>query len=453
MSGCIPEDEALLNEVTNLVERPTALRGSFEASFLDLPREVLVAVMRKHQRYFPIVDPATGKLLPHFIVVRNGDAAHLDLVRHGNEEVLRARYTDAAFFFEADRRKPLEAFLSRLSTLTFQEKLGSVLDKVNRIERLVPEVAALLGAAPEDTNVAQRASHLCKADLGTQMVIELTSLQGVMGREYALLAGEAPEVAEAIFEHYLPRFAGDATAHSMPGIVVGLTDRLDSLLGLFAVGLAPSAATDPYGLRRAALGVVQNLSENRLSLSVTEALLCVRGALPVQASDAVVKDVATFVGGRLRVWLREKGHRYDVVEAVLAQRGDNPFLAYEAVEALARWVGRQDWPQILNTYGRCLRIVRDQRELFALHPEAFGDPYEQRLYQAYEACARQVGPRSSVDELLTAFLPMLDAINVFFDKVLVMDPDPAIRQNRLALLQHISGLTDGIADLTQLEGF
>jgi glycyl-tRNA synthetase len=451
--GCIPEDEALLNEVTNLVEQPTSLRGSFDADFLSLPREVLIAVMRKHQRYFPIIDPITGKLMPYFIVVRNGDGEHLDQVRHGNEEVLRARYTDAAFFFDADRRKPLEDFLSRLSTLTFQEKLGSVLDKAMRIERVVPAVAGLLGATPEAIEVSRRAAHLCKADLGTQMVIELTSLQGVMGREYALLSGESREVANGIFEHYLPRFAGDAVAPSVPGLVVGLTDRLDSLLGLFAVGLAPSAAADPYGLRRAALGVVANLIENRVSVSVSDALALVREALPVQVSDQAFKDVATFVTGRLRVWLRDKGYRYDVVEAVLAQRGDNPFLAYQTVEALARWVVRPDWLPILNTYGRCLRIVRDQRERFALRPEALVDPSEQRLYQAYEACARQVSRSSAIEELLTAFLPMLDAINLFFDKVLVMDPDPAVRQNRLALLQHISGLTDGIVDLTQLEGF
>ncbi len=453
VGGCIPEDDALLNEVTNLVEQPTGLRGNFDASFLNLPREVLIAVMRKHQRYFPVVDPASDKLLPYFIAVRNGDGEHLDLVRHGNEDVLRARYTDAAFFFEADRRKPLEEFLPRLSTLTFQEKLGSVLDKANRIERLVPKIAALLEATPEQIDVARRAAHLCKADLGTQMVIELTSLQGTMGREYALLSGEPPEVANAIFEHYLPRFAGDTVARSVPGIVVGLTDRLDSLLGLFAVGLSPSAAADPYGLRRAALGVVANLIENRLSLSVLDALEWVRGALPVSVPEGAPGDVAAFVTARLRVWLREKGYRYDVVEAVLAQRGDNPFLAYQAVEALSRWVERQDWLPILNTYGRCVRIVRDQRERFALRPEALEDASEQRLFQAYEACARQVSRNSPVDELLGAFLPMMDAINTFFDKVLVMDPDPAVRQNRLALLQHISSLTDGVVDLTQLEGF
>jgi glycyl-tRNA synthetase len=451
--GRVPEDEALLAEVTHLVESPTALLGQFDPAFLELPQEVLIAVMRKHQRYFPVVHPETGRLLPYFIAVRNGDREHLDVVRNGNEEVLRARYTDAAFFFKEDTQKPLEAFLPRLSTLTFQEKLGSVLDKVKRLEQAVPRLAGLLGVTGGDLETAVRVAHLCKADLGTQMVIELTSLQGIMGREYALRSGESPAVATAIFEHYLPRFAGDAAPQSMPGILTALADRLDSLLGLFAVGLSPSSAADPYGLRRAALGLVQTLVENRLSLSLTGAMERTADLQPVAVTAAAIQEVETFIIGRLRVWLREKGLRYDVVEAVLAARGDNPYAANETVVALSRWVERPDWSFILNTYGRCVRITREFKERFPLSPDAFNTESERRLHAAYLACRGQVSRDGSVDELLAAFQPMLEPINKFFDDVLVMDKDPLVRQNRLSLLQHIAALTDGIADLTQLEGF
>jgi len=451
--GQVPEDESLLEEVTYLVEKPTALLGHFDQDFLRLPQEVLVTVMKKHQRYFSVVEPQSGKLLPYFIAVRNGDEAYLDLVRQGYEEVLRARYTDAAFFYDEDIRQPLESFLPKLNTLIFQEKLGSVLDKVKRLELLVPRLGRLLRVSAEDMAVSERATHLCKADLGTQMVIELTSLQGIMGRQYALHAGESPTVAQAIFEHYLPRFAGDDVPRTTPGMLIALADRLDSLLGLFAVGLAPTSAADPYGLRRAAIGLVQILIEKRVSLSLIEALDLARDLLPVETQPSLLDEVQEFIVGRLRVWLREKGYRHDVVEAILAARGDNPYQAYESVLALERWVQRQDWLFILNTYGRCLRIVRDCRERYTVNPDAFTEVSEQRLYTSYVACRAQIRPDSSIDEFFTAFLPMLEPINVFFDDVLVMAPDLAVRQNRLALLQGIAALTEGIVDLTQMEGF
>ncbi|RPI99824.1 MAG: glycine--tRNA ligase subunit beta, partial [Chloroflexi bacterium] len=255
VGGQVPDDPALLDEVANLVERPTALRGTFEDKYLALPREVLIAVMRKHQRYFPVED-AQGSLLPYFIAVRNGDAAHLDIVTDGNEHVIRARFADAAYFYNADIQKPLEDYLPRLGTLTFQEKLGSMLDKNNRVAGLIPAMGELLGISKTDLGIAQRAAQLAKADLATQMVVEMTSLQGTMGRYYALHQDESPSVAQAIFEHWLPRGAGDRLPESTPGVVLALTDRLDSLVGLFAAGLAPTASADPFALRRAALGVV-----------------------------------------------------------------------------------------------------------------------------------------------------------------------------------------------------
>ncbi|HET7088989.1 MAG TPA: glycine--tRNA ligase subunit beta, partial [Anaerolineae bacterium] len=321
--GSIPDDPGLLEEVTNLVEQPTALLGTFEEKYLSLPKDVLITVMKKHQRYFPVVD-ARGRMLPHFVAVRNGDATHLDVVTHGNEGVLRARYADADYFYKHDTQKKLEAYLPRLGTLTFQARLGSMLDRAKRIEAIIPELVAMLGLSGGDLKVAQRAAHLCKADLVTQMVIEFTSLQGIMGREYARTSGESSAVAEAIFEHYLPRFAGDRLPQSKAGIAVGLADRLDSLVGLFAIGLAPTGSTDPWALRRAALGVVQVLVDRQISFSLRRGLELAARVQPVEVKDRVIDDVIGFIAGRQRVLLLDQGYRYDAVDAVLAARADDP---------------------------------------------------------------------------------------------------------------------------------
>ncbi|MCD6554027.1 MAG: glycine--tRNA ligase subunit beta [Anaerolineae bacterium] len=452
VDGTIPDDPALLDEVTNLVEQPTALRGEFDPKYLALPRDVLITVMKKHQRYFPVVDES-GDLLPYFIAVRNGDSEHLDVVRHGNEEVLTARFADVDFFFRADTRQPLEAFLPRLDTLTFQEKLGSVLDKAHRLEKLAPELGELLGLTPDEMETTRRAVHLCKADLATQMVIELTSLQGVMGREYALRGGESEAVAQAIFEHYLPRFAGDALPAGKPGIVIGLADRLDSLVGLFAVGLVPTGSADPYGLRRAALGLVQILAGRAVTLDLRRAVSMAAAQLPVPAGEEIQAEVLAFIVQRLRGWLLEQGYRYDVVDAVLAERGHDPYLAAQTVAGLARWVERDDWMDLLNAYARCVRIVRSFEEEFPLDPARFVEPATVALHQAYLEARAQVTPQSTVDELFAALQPMIPVINRFFDDVLVMAEDRTLRENRLALLQRIATLPGGIVDLSKVEGF
>ncbi|MCX7856010.1 MAG: glycine--tRNA ligase subunit beta, partial [Anaerolineae bacterium] len=455
VGGRVPEDPDLLEEVTHLVEQPTAFLGRFEEEYLRLPTEVLVAVMKKHQRYFPVLD-GDGRLLPYFVAVRNGGEEYLDVVRRGNEEVLRARFADADYFYREDTARPLESFLPRLGTLTFQEQLGSMLDKARRLEALVPEVARMLGLTEAETAVAQRAAHLCKADLATQMVVEFTSLQGVMGREYALKSGEPLEVAQAIFEHYLPRFAGDALPQTLAGLALGLADRLDSLAGLFAVGLVPTGSADPYGLRRDALGMVQTLVGARRPFSIRAGLEAAARLLPVPADPAALEAALDFVVGRLRVYLREQGFRHDVVEAVLAARGDDPYRALLTVEELSRWAARADWPRLLDNYARCVRITRDFAERFPLDPGRFVHPIERELYAAWREARGQVRPESSVDDFFAAFLPLVDVIDRFFARetgVLVMAEDPALRENRLALLQHIVALADGIVDLSRMEGF
>ena len=443
--GQIPVDPSLLEEVTNLVEQPTALLGNFEQKYLALPKDVLITVMKKHQRYFPVL----GKdgLLPHFIAVRNGTTENLNIVQHGNEEVLRARYADAEYFFNHDRQHKLEDFLPKLSTLTFQVKLGSMLDKAKRIEALTPTIAAMLKLDEKQVKAAQRAAYLCKADLGTQMVVEMTSLQGIMGREYAKMSGENDIVANALAEQY------DRAPETVIGAVISLADRFDSLSGLFAVGLAPTGSADPWALRRAALGIVETLIKHQASFSLRSALESAAKLQPVTVEAKALDDAHAFLIGRERAALLDQGLRYDLVDAVLSARGDDPFVAKQSIEALTTEVAKPDWSITLDNYARCVRIVRDLKETLPLDIAHDGDPHTQALHVAYDAAQKAIGPQSSIGAFFSALAPLIPAIQTFFDKVLVMHEDASIRQTRQALLQHIWHLADGIVDLSKVEGF
>ena len=452
VGGVIPHDAGLLDEVTDLVEQPTAIRGSFSEDYLRLPKEVLITVMKKHQRYFPVVD-AAGKLMPYFITVRNGGAEYAEVVQAGNEGVIRARYADAEYFFKADTAHKLDHFTPRLATLTFQEKLGSMLDKVHRLEKLTPVVGQMLGLGADDLATAARAAALCKSDLATQMVVELTSLQGIMGREYARLSGEPEAVADAIFAHYLPRSQGDVLPQTRAGLVLGIANRLDSLVGLFAVGLAPTSSTDPFGLRRDALGLVQALAGAGESFDLRPALKAAADLLPVAAPDAVRGDVLTFVRDRLYGWLRDQGLPHDVVNAVLAGQGHDPARATAAARELAELVKAPDWSEVFTAYARCKRIVRALPEIYALAPEHFAEEATRGLYDASESASRRIGESGDIATLGTVLRDLQAPINRFFTDVLVMAEDPAVRQARLALVQRIAALPDGIADLSQLQGF
>ena len=442
--GVIPDDPELLDEVANLVERPTPLRGRFEERYLQLPPAVLVAVMRKHQRYFPVY-AASGKLLPYFIAVRNGDERHLDVVIDGNEHVIRARFADAEFFYGKDSQRKLADFLPDLETMTFQADLGSMLDKTRRLEKLAPAVAAMLGLDDAETAVTARAASLAKADLATSMVVEMTALQGIMGGHYALKSGESEAVAAAIAEQY------NAVSQTKPGLALALADRLDSLAGLFAAGLAPKGSNDPFALRRAALHLIENLAANAVSFDLRAGLREAAAYLPLASDDVTLAAVLAFVNGRLEGWLREKGHPASVVKAVLAEQGHDPYLAGDTAAALSQAVAADDWTELLDAYARCVRITRTQDEQFALRPDAFALPAEQALLATYRMAADQSD--RSLPAFVSALREMVPAINAFFDAVLVMDEDTAVRENRLALLQHIANLAQGMADLSYLEGF
>jgi glycyl-tRNA synthetase len=452
VGGRVPTNESLLWEVTNLVEIPFALIGRFDPKFLELPDDVLITVMRDKQRYFP-VESADGKLLPYFITVHNGNNAHVENVRHGNEHVITARFSDARFFYNADIQKRLIDHLPRLKTLTFQEQLGSMYDKNQRVAHVVEALGGLLRLRDIDIQTAKQAAEILKADLATQMVVEMTSLQGTMGREYALREGYSKEVANAIFEHWLPRGADDVLPQSAAGALLGFADRLDSLAGLIGAGLLPKSTTDPYGLRRAALGIVQILIDRRWDIDLIDAMDVICEALPITVDIGERENVISFITGRLEVWLRDQGHPADIVAAVLNAQHSNPYRTVQGIHQLTKWTQRPDWAQILDGFARCVRITRPEKQIYTLDPSLFADPAENALYEAYREAAGKIKNEDNIDGLLTAFEPMLPAVSSYFEKVLVHAEDVSLRQNRLALLQAISGMARGRADFSQLTGF
>ncbi|MBK7318590.1 glycine--tRNA ligase subunit beta [Candidatus Villigracilis affinis] len=446
-------EEGLLNEVTNLIEMPTAVMGGFNEEFLALPRDVLISVMKKHQRYFPVQFSSLsaadvhggGKLLPNFIAIRNGDDIHIDTVREGNEHVLGARFADANFFVREDVKLKLEEYRPKLSSLTFHTKLGSMLDKSERIEKLVNELIPVLGLEADQAVFARRAAHLMKADLATQMVTEMTSLQGIIGGEYALRSGEQKDIAIAIGEQY------QTVPQSKAGLIIAIADRLDSLVGLFAAGLAPTGAKDPFGLRRAAIGVVQPLIEHGVDFDLADAVKKSAKTQPIEVKEEVQKQILEFITGRLKVVLGDLGYKHDVIESVLAAQSNNPAGTVRAVKQLSAWVGREDWSTILDGFARCVRITRDQKTQFEVSEKQLVEESEKGLYEAVNRLPSAVA--GDVDSFLKNIAALIPSITAFFDKVLVMAEDKAVKENRLGLLQKIASLANGIADLSKLEGF
>jgi glycyl-tRNA synthetase len=338
-----------------------------------------------------------------------------------------------------------------------------MLDKVHRLEQLAPAVGRMLGLDEVELATTARAAALCKSDLTTQMVVDLTSLQGIMGREYARLSGEPDTVATAIFEHYLPRFQGDTLPQTRPGLALGIANRLDSLVGLFAVGLPPTSTADLFGLRRDALGLVQVLVGAARPFDLRPALRVAAELLPVSAGEDVLADVLAFIRDRLYAWLRDQGLPHDVVTAVLAERAADPRRAVVAARDLAGLVKSADWPEVLVAYARCKRIVRGVSEVYPLALDYYREEATKGLYAAWESAQRQMSALAdqpanqpvdqSIARLGQVLRALQDPINRFFTDVLVMADDPAVRQARLALVQRIAALPDGIADLSQLQGF
>ena len=453
IGGIVPDDPDLLDEVTDLVEAPHALCGHFEKARLSLPREVLISVMKKHQRYFPVLDER-GDLKPHFITVSNGAPGAPDRVVKGNENVIRARYADAEFFYNDDTNKKLADFLPRLDTLIFQEKLGSMRDKTRRVEKLVNDLAAAFALGEEDKNAALRAAKLCKADLATSMVVEMTSLQGIMGRYYALSSGETDAVARAIEDHYHPRFPGDSPPQTRPGLAVSIADRLDSLAGLFGAGIKPRSNADPYGLRRDALGLLSTLIGHKIHFSLREGLSAAAYHLPIAVKGDALDEAFDYIIRRLEVALRDEGLRHDAISAAIAARLDDPYQIQRIASAFSAQIQSEHWLDTLHAHARCKRIVRALSEHYPLAPDVDSEEASRALHNAYLAARNAMDAASDkLAALIQVMAELRDPINRFFEDVLIMADDPALRQSRLALAQHIAALPDGIVDLSAFEGF
>ena len=445
-------DDALVESVADLVEFPVVVCGGFKPDYLALPREVIVTPMQKHQRYFPVED-ASGTLLPHFVAIANMRAKDMELIRQGNERVLRARLHDAEFFYREDRKRPLPERVADLTHIIFQEKLGTVFEKVGRIQRLAARIAERVDPAARAT--AERAALLCKADLTTRMVKEFPTLQGVMGREYARLTGEAPEVCQAIAEHYLPRIAGDGVPASAAGAAVALADRLDSIVGCFAVGLVPTGSEDPYALRRAALGVVQTVLQRSLRLDLTEIVAAAQAGYPTRAdAEGARQAVLEFLRARAQAVFLDRGLPADVVEAVLSAGSADLADALRRAEALAVLRREADFGELATAFRRVVGIIPKGFD-GAVEKERLVEGAERVLFaQAVELrgeVARLVAGQDYLGALrrIAALRPVVD---MFFEEVLVIGPDEGLTQNRFALLQTVGDLFAHIADFTKITG-
>ncbi|RCX22782.1 glycyl-tRNA synthetase beta chain [Fontibacillus phaseoli] len=446
----------LLEEVLFLVETPTALFGKFEESFLNIPQEVLITSMREHQRYFPVLNEQ-GALLPFFVTVRNGDAHSLDVIARGNEKVLRARLSDAKFFYEEDQKLAIKDALSKLESIVFHEELGTVGDKVRRIRRNAEKLSDLLRIDTGTAEAISRTAEICKFDLVTQMVYEFPELQGVMGEDYAHKAGESEAVAKGIFEHYQPRFSGDDAPSSDVGSIVSIADKIDTIAGCFSIGIIPTGSQDPYGLRRQAAGIAQIILEHKLSVRLSDIFAI---ALDThqhfhelkRTKEEIMKDLMEFFGLRVRKTLSDS-FRYDVVDAVMAAGYDDVVSVVDRGAALMAAVQeRDDFKTTVESFGRVSNLAA-KASAAKVRSDLLGDPAERVLYDTWRRVAdeyRKLLDSRNGAEALRQLGELKETITVFFDAVMVMAEDEEIRTNRLALLAAIDQDLKAFADFSKL---
>ena len=449
--GNVLQDEGLLEQVTFLVEYPSAVAGTFSPDFLAVPREVLITSMREHQRYFSMVDGA-GKLLPGFITINNTLTEDPSVVVKGNERVLRARLSDARFFFEEDKKVPLSDRVEALKSIVYQTKLGTSYEKMERFRALAGFLAGELN--PSVAEKVQRAATLCKADLVTGMVGEFPEVQGIMGREYALHGGEELEVANAIAEHYLPNQAGGALPASDIGAFVSLADKMDTICGCFSVGLIPTGSADPYALRRSALGIINIILEKKYRqqlgpfIKVSLDLLAPKSSRP---REEVHRDVLEFFKVRFVNLLADR-FPGDVVDAVVAVCFDDLVEAYAKIAALSEFRTRDDFGPLAVAFKRVCNIVKDGVDT-PVSAALFEDPAEGALHAALQSVSGEVAQAVDSGDYLAALsgiATLKDGVDLFFEKVMVMAEDERVRGNRLALLTGVSRLFARVADFSRL---
>ncbi|MDG4768076.1 glycine--tRNA ligase [Solwaraspora sp. WMMD406] len=441
-------EAGLLTQIVDLIEQPTPLLGGFEERYLELPEAVLATVMRKHQRYLPVRD-AKGALLPSFVAVANG-AIDQDLVRAGNEAVLRARYEDAAFFYRADRETPLPELRARLARLTFTDKLGSMADRAGRVGGLAVELAEQVDLSPTDRQALARAAELVKFDLGSQMVTEMTSLAGVMARDYAAHAGEPAAVADAVFEAELPRSTGDQLPQTLPGAVLSLADRLDLVTGLAATVGLPTGSSDPFAIRRAVLGLlaVHRSQPVLTGLSLTAGLAAAARRQPVPVSDAVLDEIGEFLTRRVEQLLTEESQPVDRVRAVLPH-ADRPQLVDRLLAQLDRLLDDQQFRDLAEALQRARRIVPADVPP-GYDPTLLTEPAEVRLHEVVKQVQADLDHGIDLDRFTEIAGRLTGPVNAFFDEVFVMAEDPRLRQARLGLLATVAALSADVLDWPQL---
>ncbi len=451
VGGRVLPDEDLVEQVAFLVEYPSVVCGTFEKDFLQVPKEVLITSMREHQRYFSLVDE-NGKLLPHFITVNNTLAEDPAVVARGNERVLRARLSDARFFFEEDKKISLEERVAGLKGVVYQAKLGTSYEKMERFRKLAEGLSARL--APALTEQVTRAAYLCKADLVTGMVGEFPELQGIMGREYALIAGENPEVARAIHEHYLPTQAGGELPSTDTGAFVSIADKLDTICGCFGVGLIPSGTADPYALRRSAIGIIAIILDRGYDLSlpdlVADSLKLLQEKL-TREFDTVRSEVLEFFRGRY-VNLMTGRYPADAVEAAVAASFDNLNDTAARIAALAEFKERPDFEPLAVAFKRVCNIVKQGIDV-PVEEALFQEEAERELFRAFNAVSMIAREKIAAGDYLAALTEIAGlrgAVDAFFDQVMVMAEDERVKSNRLALLTGIARLFGAIADFARI---
>lgn len=445
--------EDLLNEVTSLVEWPIAVVGAFDSQFLDIPAEALIATMQGHQKWFPLKD-AQGKLLPYFIGMSNIESLQPDTVRAGYERVIRPRLSDAAFFWTQDRTQTLESRLKTLERVIFQDKLGSLCDKAKRVAKLAGFIADTLNG---DEKQGIRAGHLSKCDLVTDMVSEFPELQGIMGEYYALHDGETHHVTTALREQYLPRFSGDVLPKTTIGQALAIADRIDTLVGIFGIDQAPTGDKDPFGLRRAALGILRIMIEGALPLDLEQLLSKAQSAYPNEVLLPQTSQVVlTFVLERLRSYYQDRGIRYDTVDAVLAAQPTSPLDIDSRIQGVETFRTQADALSLATANKRIHNILKKAEGNFPAQPNPtyFTDAVERRLYDAMETVNEQITPllvQGNYQMALQILATLRQPVDDFFDKVMVMDENSQIRTNRLAFLQAIRQVFLRVADISQLQ--
>lgn len=446
-----------LVEVINLAEYPTVLVGTFDEEFLKVPEEIIVDAMLVHQRYFPLYDK-DGKLTNRFIVVSNGDPACAETIVDGNERVVRARLYDAKFFYDEDLKQPLESYVDHLGEVVFQEKLGTMLDKTNRIQRLADHLAEDAGLAGQDLSDVERAARLCKADLVTSAVVEFTSVQGVMGSYYAAASGETAQVAQAIEQHYRPRFAGDEAPDTVVGKIVAIADKLDTVCGLFAVGQGPTGSSDPFALRRSAIGIVAMLSgKDAVEVSLVAAIDAALASYAQQGiefdTDAVRRDVIEFFITRTKVMMRDAGNSIDAIDAVLSAGIQEPVELINRVSALE--AARSEQPEVFEdlatAYARANNLC--DSKLGTEVNEGLLSEVEQALVRAVGQAESNVASaleNNNYAAALSELAALRKPIDLFFENTMVMDEDQALRENRLRLLNSFVAVFANVADFALL---